>query len=45
MHVVKSGSLAVGEDLVLLGEVKLGMALALRFKFVEHLVQFKENRA
>ena len=45
MQVVKSDGLALREDLVPLGEVKLGVALAIRFKFVQHLVQFEENRA
>ena len=38
MQVVKSEVSALLEDLVTLGEVKLGMALAIRFKFVQHLV-------
>ena len=45
MQVVKSEVSALLEDLVTLGEVKLGMALAIRFKFVKHLVQFEENWA
>ena len=45
MQVVKSEVSALLEDLVTLGEVKLRMALAIRFKFVQHLVQFEENWA
>ena len=45
MQVVKSSVLALLKDLVLLGEVNLGIALALRFKLVKHSVQFEVNRA
>ena len=44
MQIVKSDVLALREDFALLGEVKLGMTLALSFKLVQHLVQFEEDR-
>ena len=45
MQVVKSCVLALLKDLILLSEVNLGIALALRFKLVKHPVQFEVNRA